>query len=588
MTDGPWLIAAPSADLAAELRLDDSSGLTLRITRAGRNVVAVHQPAERIAITGQRDREVDESYTTTTGKRREHRHRAAEVTFTLDVGGSEMELDVRAADTGVAYRYRLPGAGTSAVLADKAEFVFAPGARAWLSPYQNNNEGPWRGGLGVGELAPGTEYGLPLLVDAGDDTWCLLAEAGVDETHAAAHLVSGQDGRFQLTLPQDSVPVALPWTSPWRVAVVGSLATVTESDLTADLNPPARVEDTSWIKPGRVAWSWWSQIYSPTDPDRQREYVDYAAKHSWEYTLVDARWDPAWLPDLVTYATERGVGILIWSHWTDLATQEQRDELLPRWKSWGVAGIKVDFMDSDTQDRMAWYEALAGDAAANRLMVNYHGSVVPKGRQRTWPHVMTYEGIRGAEHYVRYAAPDDGIHMSSLHAPGPVHNTIVPFTRNAVGSMDYTPVTFSHPRRETSDAHELALSVVFESGWQHFADSIESYAERPIVEEFLDTVPTVWDDTKLVTGRPGELVVMARRDGDRWFLGGIAAGLARRVTIDLDFLEAGGNYGLRLVEDAADDDLTVREETVSVGDSLTLDLVRDGGFAGVATKGSAK
>lgn len=592
MSDAPWNITSPDGELTAALADDDEAGLTLNVACRGRHVLSVHHlgafaqatdNATLASVARRSDRVVDESYTTTTGKRLRHHHHAHEVTFSIEVAGTTFELDVRVADTGVAYRYRVTGAGSHTVGADGSAFVFAADCKAWLSPYRVHNEGPWLGGLAVGELSPGTEYGLLVLVETGDDLWCLLAEAGVDETHAASRVTTVEDGRLTLTLPQDSVDAALPWTSPWRVAIVGSLATIAESDLTADLNPPSRLDDTSWIKPGRVAWSWWSQIHSPSDPGRQREYVDYAAKHGWEYSLVDARWDASWLPELVTYASERGVGILIWSHWTDLATQEQRDELLPRWKAWGVAGIKVDFMDSDTQERMAWYEALASDAAANRLMVNYHGAVVPKGRHRTWPHVMTYEGIRGAEHYVRHAAPDNGIHLSPVHEPGPVHNTIVPFTRNVAGSMDYTPVTFSVPRRETSAAHELALAVVFESGWQHFADSIESYAKRPIAEEFLDAVPTVWDDTKLLAGRPGELVVFARRDGDRWFLGGIAAGLARRVTLDLDFLDDEGTYELRLVEDAADDELAVRQQTLAAGDHVTLDLVRDGGFAAILT-----
>jgi hypothetical protein len=230
--------------------------------------------------------------------------------------------------------------------------------------------------------------------------------------------------------------------------------------------------------------------------------------------LVDEGWSPDWMPDLVRYAADRGVGIIVWSRWDDLETQAERDALLPLWKSWGVAGVKVDFMNSDTQERMAWYHAIARDTAALHLLLNFHGATPPRGIQRTWPHVLTVEGVRGAEDY-------------NLGYLTPTHNATLPFTRNAIGSMDYTPVTFSADRREVSAGHELALSVVYESGLQHPADSVESYSGRGVAEAFLERVPTAWDQTELVSGFPGREATFARRSGDEWFVGSIVAGAAR-------------------------------------------------------------
>lgn len=587
MAEQTWIVTSPNGQVQAELIEDGESELTLLVSGRGHRVLNIDQlgrftdaadSAIRSAVFGRTDRGIDEEYQTTTGKRLRHQHRAQESTFLINAGDHGLELDVRVADDGVAYRHRWLGTGPAKSSGEPGRFVVDPDAPVWLSPYRVHYEGLWRGGSAVRELPAGTEFGFPALFELGADSWCLLTEAAVDETYAASRLVTEAEGQFRLLLPQDQIRSELPWTTPWRVAIIGGLSDVVQSSLVTDLNPPCRLDDTSWIRPGRAAWSWWSEFYSPRDPDRQRDYIDYAAKHSWEFVLVDARWDLDWLPDLVSYAADLGVAILIWSHWRDLATQAQRDELLPLWSSWGVAGIKVDFMESDVQERMAWYEALARDAAEHRLMINYHGCTLPKGRERTWPHVMTYEGIRGAEHQVRLTGPD-GWSFRTIDGPDPVHNTIVPFTRNVVGSMDYTPVTFTHGYRSTTPAHELALAVIFESGWQHFADSIEAYAARPIAETFLSGVPTVWDETRLLAGYPGRFVVLARRREERWYVAAIAAGLPRQVTLRCDFLAPGTAFDAESIEDAPDQELTRRTVRVTAVDTLTLHLTDNGGFA---------
>ena len=256
--------------------------------------------------------------------------------------------------------------------------------------------------------------------------------------------------------------------TPWRVAVVGSPATIAGSDLVDDLAAPAAGVDWSWVRPGRVAWSWWADSGSPASLAAQEAHVDFAARQGWEYVLADEGWDPAWMPALVEYARARGVGVLLWSRWDALRTPAQRDALLSQWADWGVAGVKLDFMESDSPARMAWYRGVARAAAERRMVVDFHGATAPRGLERTWPNVLTSEAVRGAEGY-KGATP-----------PTPAQNTVLPFTRNAIGAMDYTPVTFSAPGRTTSAGHELALSVVFASGLQHFADSPAAYAARPL------------------------------------------------------------------------------------------------------------
>ncbi|MEK8169226.1 glycoside hydrolase family 97 catalytic domain-containing protein [Streptomyces sp. M19] len=202
--------------------------------------------------------------------------------------------------------------------------------------------------------------------------------------------------------------------------------------------------------------------------------------------------------------------ILLWTHWTDLDTPEERAANLGAAERWGAAGVKIDFMDSDSQERYGWYDDVLADTAARHLLVNFHGSTIPHGIQRTWPHVVSMEAVYGGEQGDVTAAD-----MATL-----------PFTRNVVGSMDFTPMGFQFGTHRVSEAAELATSVVYESGFQHYAGSIEAYRARPELERFLEQVPTVWDETRLVSGRPGDAATFARRDGHRWFLGSLGAGPA--------------------------------------------------------------
>jgi hypothetical protein len=231
-------------------------------------------------------------------------------------------------------------------------------------------------------------------------------------------------------------------------------------------------------------------------------------------------------------------------------------------------------MNSDTQEMMRWYDAIARDTARHELLLNLHGATPPRGIQRTWPHVLTLEGVRGAEDY-------------NLGFLTPVHNVTLPFTRNVIGSMDYTPVTFSADRRETSAGHELAQAVVYESGLQHPADSVESYSSRGVAEAFLERVPAAWDESELVGGFPGREATFARRSGDSWFVGSIVAGESRTISVPLDFLPRRRAYTAEVVRDdrgpdrPGGDDLVVERRRVASGDLLRVRVPRDGGFAAV-------
>jgi hypothetical protein len=352
------------------------------------------------------------------------------------------------------------------------------------------------------------------------------------------------------------------------VAIVGDLPAVVGSNLVDDLATPSALEgqDTSWIKPGRSSWSWLTDWDSPRDEARQRDFIDLSARNGWEYVLLDEGWNASWVPRTVRYAHTRGVDVIAWFHSRDLRTQAQRDEWLPRLKSWGVSGIKVDFMDSDSQEIHRWYDDVARDTARYELMINFHGSALPTGMQRTWPHIMSYESVRGME---------NGI--------SPERSLIVPFTRNVPGSMDFTPVVFSRDNDKTSKAQQVAMSVVYESGWQHMSDKPEGYADEPAALPFLQNLPTTWDEVRLLSGTPGQDVVLARRSGDRWFVGGMRAGSGDPLRLPLEGL----TRGKRVLVDLLTDDGATGSATVhttvraTAGETLEIPTANNGGFTAV-------
>lgn len=428
-----------------------------------------------------------------------------EYTVRLRSGAAAWQLVLRLADDGIAFRYVLPA--SAAELGPEHTRIAVPlESRAWVLDYETWYETP-RFGADISDLPTGP-YGFPVLVRAGD-THILLTESDIDGNSSGAH-VEFDGSTFAVTTADGTTSVLPGHRTPWRVVIAGSLDDVVRSQLVDELAPRA-AQDAVVPRPGRGAWSWWSSQYSGAYLDVQKRFTDFAAEQGWEHVLVDCGWDAAWVPELVSYASARAVQVHLWSSWSDLDGPVALQKLA-LWRSWGVAGIKVDFMESESQDRYRWYDAIIAETARVGLMVNFHGSVIPRGWARTNPHVVSYEAVRGAEYYVFYGQP--------LTAS---HNVILPFTRNVVGSMDYTPVAFSAPGRETSDGHELALSVVFESGITHFADDPDEYRSRPAAAEVLAALPPIWHEVRLLDGDPDTHAVVARRNGERWFVGGISS-----------------------------------------------------------------
>ncbi len=545
-----WTLRAPSGPLRVQVRTDARGLATLTARRDGRIVLtaaAGRLPGRvRAHRTG-----VDQRFSTPAGKRRAHHLRARRLL--LRAGGRRLE--VLAAPDGLALRLR--GAGSP----EPTTFRAPAGTRAWLQHYTGGYEEPYAARR-LATVRRG-RFGFPTLLRAPGRPAVLLTESGLHTGDGAAHLEARRGRRLQVAPPTHTRSAD---PTPWRVAVIGPLATVVESDLPLALGTASKLRDTSWIRPGRAAWSWWADSASTSDPARLRAYVDLAARLGWEYALVDARFRRDQLPGLVAYARERGVRLLLWFDAQDLATAAQRARVLDDVAGLGFAGIKVDYLLSDRPARIGLYGAIARAAAQRRLVVGFHGATVPRGLQRTWPNVLTVEAVRGAEH----ARGDEP-------ALSPAQSVDLVFTRNVVGSMDYTPVAFSARHRRTSDAHELAEAVAYESGIQHYADTPESYAAHPLAEDVLRAVPAAWDQTRLVAGTPGRDAALARRAGQTWWLGALSAGAPRTLALPLRFLPAGRTYTATLTQDGPDG-LRTTTQTVTRTTVLREPVVRDGGL----------
>ncbi|WP_420367060.1 glycoside hydrolase family 97 catalytic domain-containing protein [Curtobacterium sp. L1-20] len=517
---------------------------------------------------------ITETYTAHVGKSTGERtvdHE--EMTVALrSADGRDWQLIVRAAPDGVAFRYSLPQSSNGADLSLGAEhtaFALSPTRRAWLLEYQTWYETE-RFGVDVARLSDGA-YGFPALVEQDEGVWLLLSESDIDGRSSGAHLVreaGAAPGVVRVAAADVPLTVSPAHQTPWRVVVTGTLAGIVASTLVDDLAPAADPTVPVVARPGRGAWSWWSSQYSGAYLADQMRFTDFAAEQGWEHVLVDCGWDAAWVPELVAYASQRGIQVHLWSSWSDLDGPEQLRKLA-LWKSWGVAGVKVDFMESESQDRYRWYDAIIAEAERVGLMLNFHGSVIPRGWARTHPNVISYEAIRGAEYYVFYGTP--------LTA---AHNVIQPFTRNVVGSMDYTPVAFSAPARTTSDAHELALAVVYESGITHFADDPDEYRSRPFAARFLAAMPPRWHEVRLLGGHPDEYALIARRFDDRWYVGAIATGPSREIRFDPADLVDADYSGWLVTDDDSRAGLTDRTFAVDAG-PVVVPVARDGGFVAV-------
>lgn len=490
---------------------------------------------------------IEEDYMMVTGKRRHCTNRGNQQVFHFkNTGDVHLDLEFRVYDDGIAFRYVLPEVKDELCIAgEKTTFQFPGGITRWTQKLSQSYEDFYLKNKGRVADYSKNQWGFPALFEVSDSIFTLVSEANIMRGNCGSWLNNASsESAYQVEMAQPA-KVSGKWCSPWRVAIIGSLADVVESTLITDVSEPCRLTDVSWIKPGVVSWIYWAYNHGSNDYQIVKKYIDFAADFHLPYVLIDAEWDGMAnggnVDDALRYAKEKHVSPLLWYNSSTawclygplyrLNKPETRQKEFAWLESVGVKGIKVDFFHPDSTSVMNYFMDILEDAAKYHLMVNFHGATIPRGWQRTYPHMMSVEGVYGAEWYNNKEVLTDSAAW---------HNCTLPFTRNVVGPMDYTPCTFTdsqHPHI-TSNGHELALLVTFESALQHLADRPEGYHAQPAeVRSFISSLPTVWEDTKLLDGYPSHHVVMARKNGNCWYIGGLnGTNESMPLAVDLSFI----------------------------------------------------
>jgi alpha-glucosidase len=616
--------ASPSASAAANSlryavefrgkRLMDDSPLGLKLEG---------QPplGPGMRAVGSEQGSVDETYTIPVGKTSSVLNRCKTMhTNFEDNNGRKLSIEVRAFDDGVAFRYILPASPAQAKLRiehELTEFRYSKDATLYpliLDGFQSSYEDEYQM-RHVSGIHHEWLIGLPLLAEVPAVGWVAVTEANIDN-YAGMYLRKADTPlglRSELSPRIDAPTIAVEAdtavTSPWRVLMIGDdPGRLIESNIVLNLNPPSKIADTSWIRAGKSAWDWWSGEAAPgvsfkpgMNTATMKHYIDFASASGFAYMLIDAGWAMAErkgpddyaaladitkmnpdvdMPELLRYAKEKKVGIWLWSHWTSV--DKYMDQAFPLFEKWGIAGVKIDFMNRDDQQMVNWYRRVAESAAQHHLMLDFHGAFKPDGLRRTWPNVVTREGVMGKE-YLKWSA-----------RTSPVHNATLPFTRMLAGPMDYTPGAFGNSNRKNfvarnlmpmglgTRAHELALYVILESPLQMVSDYPEHY-EGQHDFEFIKQVPVTWDEVRVLAGRPMEHITLARRSGKDWYVGSITNWDERSVKVPLSFLGE-GKYTAEIYADAPDagtdaTHTTFSKEPVDRNTVLDVHMVSGGGNA---------
>ena len=527
-------------------------------------------------------------------------------------------LDLRAYDNGVAYRFTInQGKGQTDVISEGLDLTLPEAFIAHISKtrgFGTSYENPYTH-LSTAELKEGDEMTyLPILLESPKGTKVLFSESDVRDYPHLFLTPTGQnnltavfpkspetwepngDRGWKITKERDCIArTDARRTLPWRFAVIGCDATIATNQMEVILGGKSELGDTSWIKPGKVNWDWWNHwtvwgvdFESGINNDTYKYIIDTASKFGVEYVLLDEGWnkrvqDPFTYADnidvkeLVDYGAKKNVGIILWLSWL---TVEQHTDLIKHYADMGVKGLKIDFMDHSDQWMVNFYERIARECAKNKLLVDFHGSFKPAGLEQRLPNLISYEGVRGLE---------------QGGGCKPENSNWLPFMRNAVGPMDFTPGAMENAQPEnnrgTGDrpmgggtrAYQMALYICFESGLQMLADSPTRYLREAECTRFIASVPTTWDEMRVLAAKAGDYYVVAKRKGDKWFVGAITGEREEPLdlTVSLDFLSKttyfqDGRNAHRLAVDYKKGEQTVTPQT-----QLKLHIVRNGGWCGV-------
>ncbi len=539
-------------------------------------------------------------------------------------------FEIRAYDNGVAYRFVSKIKGNIKVMEEEMDFslskdylCFFPEEKRLISHFENYYDKKH-----ISQIETGSMAALPTLLTDEDGMSISITESDVydypnlllekkgekdfgsifPKVVLRTRELKGREDRVEDIVEEaDFIAETTGERSfPWRLFMISSNdKEIIANNLVYQLASPLKLKDISWIKPGKVAWDWWNanNIYGVDFPSglntkTYKYYIDFASEYGLEYIILDEGWskttlnvmepnDEINIQEVVEYGKQKNVGVILWSLWRPL--DENMDKLLQQYEDWGVKGIKVDFIQRADQYLVNFYERLAKKAAEHRLLVNYHGSFKPSGMRRGYPNIINYEGVKGLENHKW----EDKI--------TPEHNLTIPFTRMTAGIMDYTPgamdnvheenfmVRYERPMALGTRAHQMAMYVIYEAPLQMLSDSPSNYYKEKECTSFIARIPTTWEETKVLEAKISDYILLARRSGDNWYVGGMTDEGQRIFTMDFSFLEEGGNYEIEWIEDGINSDRIAKDylkktQSVKQGDVLEINMNSGGGWVAIITR----
>ncbi|HUU29906.1 MAG TPA: glycoside hydrolase family 97 protein [archaeon] len=564
----------------------------------------------------------DETYPVNFGKSSTARDHYREAVIALEERKAtkrNLELVFRAYDDGVAFRYRFPqqaGLSDFTITAEHSLFSFDGNPRTYALPLESfttSYEANYRIGP-LDNLPPDSLFGIPLLLEFPEGPWAALTEADLTD-YAGMYLttVPGRPGTLVSTLspwpdrPEVKVKASTPHASPWRVLMIAeNPGGLIQSNIILNLNAPCAIPDLSWIKTGKSAFLWWNDFVvtdvgfkGGLNTETLKYYIDFCSENGLEFFDLDTDEKTDWygsredlnsdittsipeidIGEVLRYAREKGVGVRLWLPW--FFVRDQMEKAFPVYEKWGVTGLKIDYMDRDDQKMVNFYHKVVKKAAKHHLTVNFHGAYKPTGIRRTYPNLITREGVLGLE-YCKWS-----------RMCNPEHDLMIPFTRMLAGPMDFTPGAFRTVTREEfvpsfhapaamgTRCHQLAMYVVYESPLQMVSDYPSAYLNQTGFE-FLKAVPTTWDKTIVLNARPGDYVTIARQHGKEWYVGSMTDWTARELRVPLGFLPE-GEFAAEIYADTPEADRLPRQVTfskfsVTASDTLAARMAPGGGQA---------
>jgi alpha-glucosidase len=539
----------------------------------------------------------------------------------LDFKG-DFSVEFRAYNDGIAYRFITNKKDSIVVNSEdvhinfndavKADYLETGGFKTSYEILYRQNE--------LGKINKGKMSVLPILFNTGKykallseadlyDYPCLFVKAVDDKTVDAifpkAPLAFGDDGDRSKKILKEADYIAKTAgkrSFPWRFLVITDKDTqLAANQMVYKLSTPNQLQDTKWIKPGQVTWEWWHNAYvygvdfkSGYNQDTYKYYIDFASKFGIPYIIMDEGWAKTTLnpfepnptinlQELIAYGKQKNVKIVLWFTWLAVENNFNVFETLEKW---GIAGVKIDFMDRSDQWMVNYYTRVAKEAAKHHILVDFHGAFKPAGLEVAYPNVLSYEGVVGMEQNIG----------GGLATPN--NNLFLPFLRNAVGPMDYTPGAMRSAHKQDykpswvntmsigTRAHQLAMYIVFESGLQMLADNPFNYLREPETTSFITSVPVTWDETKILDASVGEYIVTAKRKGEKWFVGAMANDQKHDLKVEASFLKTNTNYQITLIKDGINADFQAMDfkrivKPIKAGETIDINMVKDGGFVAV-------